>query len=57
MTVRKCKEISLENLCVGNIWIFVCEYCGLKVKPKNKLISMVKLCKGMIIQFVLILIV
>ena len=42
---------------MGNIWIFVCEYCGLKVKPKNKLISIVKLCKGMIIQFVLILIV
>ena len=34
----------------------VCEYCGVKVKPKSKLIFIVKSCEGMIILFVLILI-
>ena len=36
-SLRKSKEISLENLCVGNIWIFVCEYCGLKVLAKEQI--------------------
>lgn len=59
-SLRKSTEISFENLCVGNFGNqfeeLVCEYCGVKVKPKNKLIFIVKSCESMIILFVLILI-